>query len=198
LLDAARIESGHFSLSPAEHDARELVLDAVALFREAAPLHELVAIVPETPLNLSYDSARMSQVINNLLSNAIKYSPHGGRVEARAGMVENGAAIEIADQGIGVPEDESAAIFEPFRRGRTLSGAIPGVGIGLSVARRIVEAHGGTISVRSMVGVGSTFTIWLPASESVTEPAVRLTRDRRPETRRTATASVSAGTPNIH
>jgi signal transduction histidine kinase len=167
LLDGARIESGDFALNLAVHDARDLVRDAVTLFSPIAPLHELVATVPSEPLQIRCDSGRMSQIINNLLSNAIKYSPSGGRVEIRAAARGNGVAIEVTDQGIGIPESEQAAIFEPFRRGRAVNGAIHGVGIGLSVVRRLVEAHGGTIALRSAVGVGSTFVLWLPGSAHV-------------------------------
>jgi signal transduction histidine kinase len=177
LLDAARIESGQFALTFAEHDARELVCDSVALFREVAPLHQLAAITPAAPLKLRCDGARVSQVINNLLSNAIKYSPEGGPIETRAGARAHGVVIEVADRGIGIPEDEQAAIFEPFRRGRALGAAIPGVGIGLSVARRIVEAHGGSLSVRSSVATGSTFSVWLPASTAAPAPSARIARE---------------------
>jgi signal transduction histidine kinase len=162
LLDGVRIESGDFALNLALHDARDLVRDAVALFSPVAPLHELVASVPSEPLRIRCDSARMTQIINNLLSNAIKYSPSGGRVELRATARDDGVAIEVMDSGIGIPESEQAAIFEPFRRGRAVNGTIHGVGIGLSVVRRLVEAHGGMISVSSTVGVGSTFKLWLP------------------------------------
>jgi signal transduction histidine kinase len=149
-------------------------------------------------LKLRCDSARLSQVVNNLLSNAIKYSPQGGRVEASATARENGIAIEVADQGIGIPEDEHTAIFEPFRRGRALSGAIPGVGIGLSVARRIVEAHGGTISVRSTVGAGSRFVLWLPASTGAVEAAGQSGRDRSVHSARTADRPVAVSSSSIH
>lgn len=162
LLDSARIESGELALVTGEHDVRNLVLDGVALFRQVAPLHEFVVRVPETELTLLCDHARIAQVINNLISNAIKYSPHGGRVEARAHESVGGVSIEIADDGIGIREEEYALIFEPFRRSERSGWAIPGVGIGLSAAKRIVEAHGGTISVRSVVGAGSTFRAWLP------------------------------------
>jgi two-component system, OmpR family, sensor histidine kinase MtrB len=164
LLDGARIESGDFALNLAQHDARDLVRDAVALFAPAAPLHELVAHLPSEPLLLRCDSARMSQIMNNLLSNAIKYSPSGGRVEIRASARGDDVVIEVSDQGIGIPESEQAAVFEPFRRGREVSGTIHGLGIGLSVVRRLVEAHGGTISLRSAVAVGSTFVLSLPAA----------------------------------
>jgi signal transduction histidine kinase len=162
LLDSARIESGRMELMTADHDVRDLVADAVALFRQVAPLHELTVRVPETALRIVCDRERMTQVINNVLSNAIKYSPQGGRIETRAGEHASGVTIEIADKGIGISAEECAVIFEPFRRAQNPGWSIPGVGIGLSVARRIVEAHGGKITVHSVVGVGSTFSIWVP------------------------------------
>jgi signal transduction histidine kinase len=139
-----------------------MVINAVTLFRGIAPHHQFVADVPETPLFVVCDQARIDQVLNNLLSNAIKYSPQGGRVEARAAARANGVVIDIADHGLGIAADEREAIFEPFRRGRKRGLAIQGTGIGLSVARRIVESHGGHISVKSAVGHGSTFSFWLP------------------------------------
>jgi signal transduction histidine kinase len=173
LLDSARIESGQLELVTADHDARDIVLNSVALFRQLAPLHQILVRIPETELTLVCDSSRMTQVINNLLSNAIKYSPQGGRIEARAREHAGGVTVEIADEGIGIPDDEQAAIFQPFRRSRGGAWAIPGVGIGLSVARRIVEAHGGTISVHSVVGVGSTFSTWLPQDRQMRPRASR-------------------------
>jgi signal transduction histidine kinase len=174
LLDSARIEAGQFALATADQDARDLVLDSVALFRQVAPLHDLTVRVPETSLPVVCDGARMTQVINNVLSNAIKYSPQGGRVEARARENGSGVTIEIADSGIGISTEECATIFEPFRRGQSLGWAIPGVGIGLSVARRIVEAHGGKITVHSVVGAGSTFSIWLPRQPAPAAAAPQL------------------------
>jgi signal transduction histidine kinase len=162
LLDSARIESGQLALAPGEHDVRDLLTDGIRLFEQVAPLHRFAVRVPEAELLLVCDRTRIMQVINNLLSNAIKYSPQGGRVEARALQRAGGVLIEVADEGIGIPEDEYALIFEPFRRSEGFGWAIPGVGIGLSVAKRIVEAHGGTISVQSLVGAGSTFRAWLP------------------------------------
>jgi signal transduction histidine kinase len=115
-----------------------------------------------------------------LLINAVKYSPQGGRIEVSAAARSNGISIEIADQGIGIPADELTSIFEPFQRSRMVRGRIQGVGIGLSGARRIVEAHGGTIEVHSVVGAGTTFTIWLPrTAKSPCAPRSDDARERR-------------------
>jgi signal transduction histidine kinase len=173
LIDAAHVESGELALNCAEHDLRDVVIDAVTLFRGVAPHHEFVTKVPETLSEVACDRARIDQVVNNLLSNAIKYSPQGGRIEARVCARDNGVSIEIADQGIGIAPEDRAALFEPFRRGKRVSGAIRGTGIGLSVARRIVELHGGHISVESTVGQGSTFSFWLPNEQSNGSAACR-------------------------
>jgi signal transduction histidine kinase len=174
LLDSARIESGQMALAMAEIDARGLVWDAVALFGPVAPLHEFAVQVPETALPVVCDGARMTQVINNVLSNAIKYSPLGGRIEVRALVQAGGVTIEVADSGIGIAPDECAKIFDPFRRAPSPGWAIPGVGIGLSVARRIVESHGGWIAVHSAVGAGSTFSLWIPRQpSSAAAPSMR-------------------------
>ena len=164
LLDAARVEAGRFSIAPTACDARDLVAQTVELFGDVSALHELRLHVPETPLPVRCDPLRMSQVLNNLVSNAIKYSPQGGQVSVTARRTAERIDIEITDQGPGIPPEEHELIFEPFRRGPSADASIPGVGIGLSVARRIVEAHGGSIELQSTVGRGSTFRISLPAT----------------------------------
>jgi signal transduction histidine kinase len=104
----------------------------------------------------------MSQVLNNLIGNALKYSPAGGRVRVGVSRDAGEAVINVSDEGIGIPPEEVARIFEPFRRVPGVADTIPGTGLGLSVARRIVEAHGGSIGVTSQPGVGSTFSVRLP------------------------------------
>ncbi|NJM10192.1 MAG: ATP-binding protein [Bdellovibrionaceae bacterium] len=104
----------------------------------------------------------MGQVLSNLISNAIKYSPNGGtvRVELRAEGVD--AVIKVSDEGIGISVDDQQRIFEPFRRTNLTKMSIPGVGLGLSVVRRIVFAHQGRIEVNSAPNAGATFTVRLP------------------------------------
>ncbi len=168
LLDAARVEAGHFSVVPTACDARDLVTQTVELFRDMSALHELNLDVPGTPLPLSCDPFRISQVLNNLVSNAIKYSPQGGQVKVTARCIQDHIRIDIADEGPGIPPEEHQLIFEPFKRGPSTEAAIPGVGIGLSVARRIVEAHGGRIELKSAAGHGSIFSVSLPTAAAWT------------------------------
>jgi two-component system, OmpR family, sensor histidine kinase MtrB len=169
LLDATRIEAGHLELRPEIADLRALVVHVGELFGPAAATHQILVQTPEAPMILACDPTRIEQVLDNLVSNAVKYSPRGGRVTVAAFEEGTDAVVAVSDQGIGIPQDELERIFEPFRRTRDSQALIPGVGIGLSVARKIVEAHGGHIEVESEVGGGSTFRVRLPRQLPFTE-----------------------------
>ncbi|HVG64312.1 MAG TPA: HAMP domain-containing sensor histidine kinase [Hyalangium sp.] len=162
LLDTARIEAGRLELRMEEQDLRGLLRDAVALHEGISPGHELVLHVPEAPVQVRCDATRISQVLNNLLSNAIKYSPQGGQVRVGLTTTPHAAWVAVKDQGAGIAASERESIFEPFRRSAATRDTIPGVGLGLAVSRRIIEAHGGHIEVESVQGAGSTFRFCLP------------------------------------
>ena len=132
------------------------------LHRPVSARHVLELQVPEHPAPMRCDATRISQVLNNLLSNAIKYSPEGGTVRIRVVPVEDGYRVAVTDTGVGIPPSEKESIFEPFRRSSSTRGAIPGVGLGLAVARKILVAHGGSLDVESEPGRGSTFYAKLP------------------------------------
>jgi signal transduction histidine kinase len=177
LLDTARIEAGRLELRLETQDLRGLVHEAVALHQGLSPAHEVVAALPDAAVSVRCDSTRISQVLNNLLSNAIKYSPEGGQVHVALHATAEGAEVSVRDSGVGIPSSERESIFEPFRRSTRNRDTIPGVGLGLSVARRIIEAHGGHIFVESTPGVGSTFRFRLPPPEApLTAPASGRTR----------------------
>ncbi len=162
LLDTARIEAGKLELRLAENDLRGLLREAVALHEGTSPVHELVLHMPEEPVLVRSDATRISQVLNNLLGNAIKYSPRGGQVRVELTTTRETAWVAVKDSGVGIPAAERESIFEPFRRSTTTRDTIPGIGLGLAVARRIIEAHGGHIEVESEEGAGTTFRIRLP------------------------------------
>jgi two-component system, OmpR family, sensor histidine kinase MtrB len=162
LLDTTRIESGRLELRPAPLDVRPIVGHVVELYRPVSPAHEIVFVEPTEPLVAECDPTRIEQVITNLVSNAVKYSPDGGRVTVSAFAERSEAVVSVSDEGIGIPSEEREKIFEPFRRTRRSRELVPGMGLGLSVARKIVAGHGGTLEVESRVGVGSTFRIRLP------------------------------------
>jgi signal transduction histidine kinase len=113
-----------------------------------------------------WDAPRLERVLGNLLGNAVKYTPDGGEirldVHLEDGAGEPWARVAVSDPGIGIPEAEQAHIFERYHRAANVVGRFPGEGIGLAGAKRVVEQHGGTISVASRQGYGSTFTVRLP------------------------------------
>jgi signal transduction histidine kinase len=164
LLDATRVQAGQLQLRLEDCDLRKPVQNVSDLFRLSSTRHEIILRLADDPVMSRCDPARIEQVVGNLVSNAIKYSPAGGRVEIVLEREDGKAIIAVADQGIGIPIAEKDLIFEPFRRSDLSRETIPGVGLGLSVARRIVEAHGGTITVQSSPGEGSTFRVSLPGT----------------------------------
>ncbi|AKQ63929.1 Osmosensitive K+ channel histidine kinase KdpD [Myxococcus hansupus] len=164
LLDRTRIEAGNLELRLEECDLRSLVEEVVELHRPSSELHRFEYTVPDTPLPWRCDSTRLSQVLTNLVSNAIKYSPKGGLVSLRLEATDREVVVSVTDEGLGIAPADIDSLFEPFMRSRSASKDIPGVGLGLSVSRRIALAHGGDIEVESRAGIGSTFRLRLPRS----------------------------------
>jgi signal transduction histidine kinase len=164
LLLVAQIEAERLELHPEPADLAELAAAAVELARPAAA-EKGIAITLETegPLPLEADGARLGQVLANLLSNAIKYTPDRGSVVLSASGGDGHRRIEVTDNGIGVPHDELGQLFSRFYRASTATRrAIPGTGLGLVIARSIVEGHGGTIALESQEGEGTRVTVTLP------------------------------------
>lgn len=160
LLDSARIEAGQLEFRMLETDLRPIVREVIDLFQTTSPRHTLVAALPDEPVAIRCDPARIAQVLTNLVSNAIKYSPDGGEVRV---SLEPGAAISVQDRGMGIDAADVPRLFEPFRRVGRAAHDIPGAGLGLFASKKIVEGHGGTIEVESEPGKGSTFRVRLPA-----------------------------------
>lgn len=160
-LDGAKIEAGVLELRIEVHDARAIVAEVVELF-DGLSDHRLDVRLPAAAVPICCDQLRIEQVLANLISNAIKYSPAQGviEIELRSGAKE--IDIVVADHGVGISEQTLNTLFQPFARGGLSSEMVPGVGLGLFVVRRIVEAHGGRITVESEPGRGSTFKVTLP------------------------------------
>jgi len=126
-------------------------------------------VAPETPYVIEADADRLAQVLGNLLSNAVKYTSEGSiSVEAR--FEEDHATIDVRDTGLGIDPSERSKIFEPFYRSRRDKRFPQGMGLGLSIARDLVAAHGGRLEVESTPGQGSHFSIYLPRSRAA-DPA---------------------------
>jgi two-component system, OmpR family, sensor histidine kinase MtrB len=162
LLDATRIETGRLELRLEEIDARKIVQAVFDLFSPVVSRgHQVSLNLPDEPVTLKCDPLRIEQVLNNLLSNAIKYSPHGGNISFGVEASTDEVIFYVSDQGLGIAEGEVPYIFEPFRRAVGLKDNLPGAGLGLSVARRIVQGHGGRIDVETQLNKGTTFRVRL-------------------------------------
>src|SRR5262249_10957074 len=148
-------------------------LDLVALVQRVAQIQQsttdlqcivLEAAMPE--LVMPGDPIQLERVCTNLLSNAIKYSLSGGMITVTVSQEEkennSWAKLRVQDQGLGIPAEEVSHIFEPFYRASNVPDSIAGTGVGLASVAQIVEQHGGTITVESKEGVGTTFVIYLP------------------------------------
>lgn len=170
-LDAARIEAGQLELQLEECDLREIAGATLELFEPTAPAHRLSLTAPRDPVMATCDPARLEQVLNNLVSNAIKYSPQGGPVAIVIESQHGAVVLTVTDEGLGMSAEDLEHIFEPFRRSSASMESVPGIGLGLFVARRIIESHGGQITVESALGRGSTFRVELPTHASA-QPGV--------------------------
>jgi len=179
LLTLAGLENGKLALHFEPVDLAEVVYGGVQALRPELEErgHQIVVDIPALPVvEVNADVHRCAQVIGNLLANAIKFTPEGGRIGVH--MTEAGgiAELTVEDSGIGISEEDLGSLFERFFRARSATEqAIPGTGLGLAISKGIVEAHGGTLTVESELGRGSTFTVRLPVSvrpiEANREPA---------------------------
>ena len=161
LLDATRIEAGHLALRMEEQDIRAIVSDVAELFEDTSPAHSIRVALPDEALVVLCDPLRIEQTMSNLVSNAIKYSPRGGEVRIAAARVHEHVIVSVSDEGIGIACEDIDHMWEPFRRTGASAEAFPGVGLGLSIAKKIVAAHGGELTVESAPGKGSTFSVRL-------------------------------------
>jgi signal transduction histidine kinase len=163
LVDSSRLQAGRpLELRRGPTDLIALARKALAEHQYTTDRHVLRLSTHLAELVGNWDAPRLARVLDNLLDNALKFSPRGGAVEITIGAEGDSAVLTIADVGEGIPESDLPHVFERFRRGRNVEGRIPGTGIGLAGVEGIVELHGGSISVKSQVGQGATFTLRLP------------------------------------
>lgn len=163
LLDLGRMESGQpLSFERTSWNLRELLENSIDPYRKAGLHHRFIVEAPTHSVIVSADRSRVLQVLENLLSNAIKYSPHGGTIRVRAVAGDGDVLISVTDEGIGMTEEQVEKIFDRFYRADTSTTAVGGIGLGMSIAKGIVEAHGGIIRVDSAPGRGTTVSFNLP------------------------------------
>jgi PAS domain S-box-containing protein len=166
LLDLSKLESGKYEMKKEFVDFRRLVTDAVRPL--SLPFEEkhirLELTIPEHLPAFSADSHQLAWVITNLLSNALRYTDTGGKVQLTAREEKQGLFVTVADTGHGISQENLETVFDKFVQVKSSTETTPGsVGLGLAIAREVVEAHGGRIWVESQVGIGSTFFFTIPA-----------------------------------
>jgi signal transduction histidine kinase len=165
ILDLSKIEAGRMELELAAFELPPALENALTLVRERASRHGIglhLAVDPQLGAIVG-DERKIKQVLLNLLSNAVKFTPEGGQVAVRASRADGSVEISVSDTGIGIAAEDREAIFEEFRQvGSDYARKREGTGLGLALARRFVELHGGRLWVKSEVGKGSTFTFSLP------------------------------------
>lgn len=176
LLDVSRINAGKLELRLERIAAVDVVnaaLEAIAP-QMAAAKQTLYLALPDDAIFLHADMVRMTQVLNNLLSNAVRYSPQGGRIRLAVRRDGRNAVFEVKDEGIGIEPDMQSMVFDMFAQagsGRRLRR--DGLGLGLPLAKRLVQMHGGSIALHSAPGQGSSFIVSIPAEEAIAPAAAK-------------------------
>jgi len=161
LLELSRVKANRLSIKKAPIDVSETIRRIIEKYKDFSPDHEIVADIP-VPLPLvPGDELRIERILINLIENAVKYSPNGGQITVSAQHHDGYITVSVKDNGIGISLADQARIFQPFERLETSRGTA-GVGLGLAVCSRLIEAHGGKIWVESELGQGSTFSFTLP------------------------------------
>jgi len=185
ILDLAKVESGKIDFQPERVDLNQLVAEATAIIGGLATKRRIeLAVQVDPSLDRVYlDPMRLKQVLYNYLSNAIKFTPEGGRVALRVRADgDERFVVEVEDNGIGIKSDDVHRLFIEFQQldASTVKKAA-GSGLGLALTKRLVEAQGGTVGVRSVFGSGSTFFAILP--QQVTAATADITASRTAEVR---------------
>ncbi|NTU85022.1 MAG: response regulator, partial [Chloroflexales bacterium] len=173
VLDLAKIEAGRLTLEPGPLQVADLCQAALRMVAQAAVQQQLrlyTSIDPQLAL-IDADARRLKQILVNLLANAVKFTPPGGEVglEVRGNPDEQTVTFTVWDTGIGIASEDQARLFQPFEQGSSgLSRQYGGTGLGLTVVRRLVELHGGSVALESSPGAGSRFSVtlpWLPPAQ---------------------------------
>jgi signal transduction histidine kinase len=164
LLDTTQVSAGRFQTHRVHTDLAELAHEVVALQQPTTGRHRLILECPDQ-VDGDWDGERIGQVLANLVNNALKYSPDGGDVCVQVRTTDADVTVCVSDQGPGIAPEQQQRLFEPFTR-LLETATTPGLGVGLYLARGIVEAHGGRIWVDSQPGAGATFCFNLPRSST--------------------------------
>jgi signal transduction histidine kinase len=164
ILDLSKVEAGRMELDVTTFSVPMAIDNALTLIKERAGRHGITLECSIDPAvgDIDADERKMKQILLNLLSNAVKFTPDGGRISVAANLLPGGVEISVTDTGIGIAPEDCAAVFEEFKQvGQQSDAKAEGTGLGLALARKFVELHGGKIGVTSEIGKGSRFTFSL-------------------------------------
>ena len=164
LLELSRHQAKRLLLNAEPLHIKEVTDNVLRQLRGKSPGHRLTADVPEQ-ISIEADRVRVERILHNLVENAIKYSPQGGEIRIFVRRDDSSLTIGVSDQGIGISPEEQTRLFQPFQRGKSTKG-IKGLGLGLVVCLRLVEAHQGRMWVESEQEKGSTFYFTLPLKQA--------------------------------
>jgi PAS domain S-box-containing protein len=163
ILSSNKLEDGKACLAIEEFSLSDLLHECCRRQQDIATRHQILCDLSELPGRFTGDRSAMEQVFTNLLSNAVKYSPHSPEILISGSLCEQQVTISVRDFGLGIDADDLPRMFERYFRARTSTG-IAGTGIGLNLVKKMVELHEGALSVDSIPGEGSVFTVSLPLS----------------------------------
>jgi len=174
ILDLSKVEAGRMELELSSFSLRETINSSAAMLRERAARRGIALAVDCDPSvdRIEADERKVKQVLFNLLSNAVKFTPEGGRITVHASADGDVAEISVQDSGVGIAPEDQHRIFEEFAQAASGKNMEASTGLGLTLAKRFVELHGGTMTLESAVGLGSTFTFSLPLRRAATAPPV--------------------------
>ncbi len=165
ILDLSKIEAGRMELDLSDFDPEQALGNAMTLVRERAQTHGIALDIQVDGLagEIRADERKFKQILLNLLSNAVKFTPDGGTVTVRATMAGEQIEVAVQDTGVGISAEDQLVVFDEFKQvGRHYTNKHEGTGLGLSLTKRFVELHGGSLRLESEPGAGSTFTFTLP------------------------------------
>jgi signal transduction histidine kinase len=169
ILDLSKVEAGRMELECYPFLLANEIEGSVRMVRERATIHNIridVELLADIGI-IHADQRKVKQILFNLLSNAVKFTPDGGRIAVTARRSEDAVEVAVADTGVGIAPENFALIFDEFRQVRpSMTRAHEGTGLGLALTKRLVELHGGCITLESTLGVGSTFRFTLPIHPS--------------------------------
>ncbi|HYM97098.1 MAG TPA: HAMP domain-containing sensor histidine kinase, partial [Candidatus Sulfotelmatobacter sp.] len=167
MIEAARLEDGALMIKPQPADLREIVTAAVAKIEPLlTETHHIRLVSPGRAVRVAVDSERIQTIVANLIDNAVKYSPDGGEVSCTVTSRGGVARVIVKDSGIGIAKEDLPILFTRFGRvSNSSTDHFPGTGLGLYLGRQLARLHGGEITVDSVPGEGSTFTLHLPVTD---------------------------------